>query len=209
MQKGILLLFVLAASAVCQQQSVKGCFYYDTDQKACTDCYRRHGTASGLCGPLLPVTDICLIYNPHSGQKHCVLCRPGYGLTAEGGCIVKDVFNCVDLEQIVNKYRCLTCGSGQYPNTVTGQCVPVPKAKDNAPNCLWGQNQSGGFACTRGAPPGTLSTCSPRSVFLRLVPWWAAGRQSPTGRPVGPVTPLLGTPCRRMEPESLSRRNKI
>ena len=171
MQKGILLLFVFAASAVCQQKSVKGCFTYDAVSKKCRDCYRRHVTASGVCGPLLPVTDTCLIHGGQTGTKDCSLCRPGYARTTDGDCTAKDVFNCIDLQPYFgNKYRCLTCGSGQYPNTITGQCGPIANAKDAVANCLWGLNYAGRIGCTKCIAGYTLNTtiqkCIPQTGAL-------------------------------------------
>ena len=182
MQKGILLLFVLAASVSCQQQSVKGCFTYDAVSKKCSNCFRRHVTTSGVCGPLLPVTDTCLIHNGQAGQKDCVLCRPGYALTPDGACTANDVFNCVDLEPwFGNKYRCIACGSGQYPDSYTGQCGPISKAQDAVANCLWGLNYRGRFGCSKCAAGyvlnPTISTCKPQTGVL--VGCW---KTQPNGR---------------------------
>ena len=170
MQKGILLLLVITASATCQQRSIKGCFKWFTYTKKCESCYRRYLTPSGVCGPLLPITDPCLVHTGMAGESgKCNLCRPGYALTNGGECTPHGIFNCVlAVPGFNNEYSCLACGSGQYPDRTTGQCVPF--SSGYVKNCLWGYSFRGLIGCRKCAAGYVLSTnsafCSPVGTNL-------------------------------------------
>ena len=136
MLKNLFILAILAASINCQQRTVKGCLRWTKETKSCTACYRRQ-VSTGGCGPLLPVTDTCLVHTESIGQQlKCELCRKGYGLTKQGGCAPLNIFNCVSgLFVTPTKKGCLYCGNGEYPSQDGSVCAP---STTPTPNCLWG-----------------------------------------------------------------------
>ena len=166
MKTTALLIALLAASATLQQQrQVKGCLRWDTGKGTCNTCYRRQVATHG-CGPLLPVTDTCLIHAEEAGQKtQCTLCKNGYGLNAQFQCIPLGIFNCVHggtAKGGTNK--CLACGNGQYPTTDGTHCAPL--ATGAIANCLWGEVVNGASNCIRCNPGYVLSATEKACVAV-------------------------------------------
>ena len=149
MRSTLLLLALLAASAVAQQRLIKGCLTWSGT--TCNACYQRQVTSKG-CGPLLPVTNTCLIHGEQPGQKtKCLLCKPGYGITNQGSCAPNTVFGCV-FGGITPQgtSTCIGCGSGQYPTPEATQCAPL--ATGGIDNCLWGGRSGSQLECLRCNP---------------------------------------------------------
>ena len=160
----LIVLISLLATSVNLQALVKGCLTWDTGRGTCNTCYRRQVSTKG-CGPLLPVTDTCLIHSEQIGQKtRCTACRQGYKLTPQRQCAPFDVFNCVYSRNFANgKYQCLACGNGQYPTAGGTLCAPL--AKGAIPNCLWGLAINTVVNCLRCNPGyvvgGRSKSCVP------------------------------------------------
>ena len=155
----ILITLFFASATFQQQQQVKGCLLWDSNKGTCRLCYRRQIGTKGW-GPLLPVTDTCLIHTEQAGQKtQCVLCRPGYGVTTQGQCALLGIFNCIDGAYTgpihAQKPACRDCGNGQYP-TAEGTCAPL--ATGGIANCLWGGRRGlNSFLCIRCNPGYVLA----------------------------------------------------
>ena len=98
MFKNPIILALLVASISCQQKAIKGWIFWNKYFTVCSKCYRRKKTESCGCGPLLPVTDICLIHYEGPGQPtDCALRRKGYGLSAKPSdpCISLPILGCL------------------------------------------------------------------------------------------------------------------
>ena len=144
------LIALLAASATLQQQlQIKGCLNWQ--KFGCVACYERQQTTKG-CGPLLPVTDTCLIHGEQPGQQtQCIQCKPGYGVNQKGQCVQGNIFNCVfGLTDPSGKALCQACGNGQYPTADRTQCAPLPTGA--LPNCQWGARRGGQIQCLKCYP---------------------------------------------------------
>ena len=155
---------LLIASASYQQQAlIKGCFIWNQQNGTCETCYRRQVSTRG-CGPLLPVSDTCLLHMESLGQKtDCVLCRPGYGLS-QNRCVPYNIFNCL---AYAGSNKCIICGNGQYPTPDGTQCAPL--ATGAIPHCEWGLRHLD-IACSRCSPgyvlSATYSSCIPSTSAL-------------------------------------------
>ena len=137
----VILFCVLPAIILSQQAVIKGCYYQNLIKKRCSACYRRQKQANGPgCGPLLPVTDTCLIHYEAPGEKlQCGLCREGYGLTLKDTCVPSNMFNCVSsgVYPGENDKSCFSCGRGLYPDSNYEYCLPAPEGK-GVEHCEWG-----------------------------------------------------------------------
>ena len=175
MLKSTILIVILAASA--KTQFNEGCITWNTPKNTCLECYRRQVVKKG-CGPLLPVTDHCLVHTEHPGQDvRCTLCRPGYGITVQGSCAPINIFNCV-LAVFANPAKtfkiCIACGNGQYPNLRRSACTAkVTKPIDN---CEWGARGKDELTCVRCSPGYAVSldgkSCVVRSASNGTLGCW-------------------------------------
>ena len=146
MKKSIILIAILFATMHCQQHSViKGCFVWSKYANTCLSCFRRKPTTSG-CGPLLPVTDTCLMHQEKPGEPlNCGMCKPGYG-SSMGSCSPINIFNCIFGLISQSQTRCDICGNGQYPVQGGSECAPK---EGGDPNCRWGFTDGGRSSCAR------------------------------------------------------------
>ena len=148
----LFLIALLAATfATPQQALIKGCLAWDSQTSTCKACYRRQVSSKG-CGPLLAVSDTCLIHHEQPGQKlHCTLCRPGYGLNGSYQCLPLNIFNCVyGIISLYNKQKCIVCGNGEYPTADNTICAPLPTGA--IANCVDGTLLDGRRNCFRCSP---------------------------------------------------------
>ena len=158
--RNLVILGLLAASISCQQRTIKGCIFWNKYQNSCSQCYRRKKTASGGCGPLLPVNDTCLIHDERPGHPtDCALCRKGYGLSnnAQQQCVPLPIFGCIGgLNFGADGIECYVCGVGLYPTQDRSQCAPIANP---IPNCLWGglDRKKASAICTRCVPGYVLN----------------------------------------------------
>ena len=136
-RKFLLVILLILPVIKSQRRKIKGCVNWNKVAKTCRHCYRRQVSTKG-CGPLLPVTDECLVHAELPGQKlRCSLCRPGYILSkAEGNCVPGNTFNCLLGYLTSGSSQCVVCGNGQYPSIDGSQCSP--QSSYHVSNCLWG-----------------------------------------------------------------------
>ena len=158
----LLIAAILVVSTNCQQKISKGCVTRGS-LGFCDACYRRQITNDGNCGPLLPVTDNCLIHLEYQGEStNCSQCRPGYGQGAQAKCYVVDIFNCIHGGISFGGYKkCLICGNNQFPDPYGATCVPTSSI--NIKNCLWGNGLN---LCEKCVPGYAVS-----SGGHSCVPW--------------------------------------
>ena len=154
--KSLLLITILAKAIKSQNlhqtPPIKGCVQWYQVINGCYSCYRRKTSTRGGCGPLLPVSDHCLIYNgdPQQGSLKCALCKRGYSPTISGNCALLNIFNCVSGQFFTNGgKRCTICGNGQYPSADGQNCVPGGSF-NSVEYCDWGNSKRSCSKCYSG-----------------------------------------------------------
>ena len=147
----IALLALALTSTTLSATNYDGCVYIDGGE--CIQCFKRKYLPNNRgCGPLLPESDKCLIYQTGSlvNSDICGYCKTGYSLkyNFEKGkstlkCVPATLPNCLLESQYETdgqtQTTCEACPDNQYSflnkNTQVSVCKKFSKPD---PNCKWG-----------------------------------------------------------------------
>ena len=118
----------------------------------CTQCYRRKVKADGTCGPLLPESDPCQLYdyNANNNSSECVACKPGYAAFTDVNnqnapdCVKGTIPDCIN-EYVVktgasSDTSCQACSGHDVYSITSLRFInyDCKKVSDPLPNCLVG-----------------------------------------------------------------------
>ena len=140
-----------------------------SENKHCFSCYRSkpNGLKPG-CGPLLPDSDPCSIYNYNNDKMiaECEVCKPGFAVQNDYGnkiptCIQGSVQGCQFEVSIPGVNLCFACHQPGYYAQRTASlfdiaCKPLPEGVKPIENCQWGgtynpkQKEFGCYKCKAG-----------------------------------------------------------